>query len=814
MGKAPPSLSEQLRRILVAGAWAAGILAYVWAVGWLFATIQFAAARLPGLATAQQLSAGLILSRGLAATLLMLLVLAAGCALAYLSSARKWDVNRRDWHEIVNHGLVGAFNRSSAQERGRRQRAHLTAAAERAGQVESALQARRGLGWAAHVPAAVSALYARRASKKPAGEPEAPELAPLGDAAVRLIAGVNIMVLAGLVAVAVARHVGTVFQVRPWTSLSDWLGVVVGVVVFLLVREVLTSLSPLRYPRLHWLLWAIVGVATLFASAPVGLLFITGVALATAGRKLAKLPPERPRLVVATVLAVLLGVTTLLGAAYSATPPVVLPGAVVTTAAGQQLTGGLIARQSSGVYLVTCNALADATSTNERVALVTAPRAVRIGGPSAFLDSGARPSIARLALHALGLAASPPTLFNASLHARQPTCAGAGPSSVSPGVSDPALGAGVIAGPPVRVLRANDSEAPIQADGKTPKAIAALAREYQPTLLVTVADRNWPVSVNAILAERGPNAQPVCLVRSAGPKICPPPASNLVPAGAASGDYLQLPVALGSNRTPSGQFQAFLRGQYQTSGTLHQWLSDPGRLDPWYSAQIYFFDGGPIARSKWPAKPLDPNVPSGLIALEYWFYYPFNYYPVVVDSGLMDQAPIAGDLANIDLHQGDWEHIDVLLDPVSHKPVWLYLARHSSEGQFIPWTSPSMQFDGSHPVVQAAFGGHPSYLPGCGAAPRAITKEASSDWLSCGSGRFAFRADTTPLVNLEYRPWACWPGHFGEATPLEVDNAKQGETAIDTVTHVLYTPGPLAPVVQAENSGDCRGGTVHTQVAR
>ena len=78
----------------------------------------------------------------------------------------------------------------------------------------------------------------------------------------------------------------------------------------------------------------------------------------------------------------------------------------------------------------------------------------------------------------------------------------------------------------------------------------------------------------------------------------------------------------------------------------------------------------------------------------------------------MNEAPLAGDDENVDLHQGDWEHVDVLLDPRTHAPLWLYLARHSYEGQFIPWNSPQIQFDQGHPLLQAAFGGHPTYLAG------------------------------------------------------------------------------------------------------
>jgi hypothetical protein len=801
-----PSLADQLRTAFRAVAFVAAVTAYVWAVGWVFATIQFATARLPGLATAQELSAGVILSRGLASTLLMLGVTAAGCALAYFSSARKWDVNGQDWHDIVNHGVVKAAN-LNVQERGRRQRQRLTKQAERARRAEQALRTRQ-VGFIASVPARVE----RRAESKPTGTPKKLEAAPRVERAVRLIAGFNIMVLSALIALVPARYVGPLFQVRPWAGLADWIGVFGGVVVFFLAREVLTSINLLRFPRLQWLIWAIVAAATVFASAPVGLLVLTGVALATLGRRLAKLQPSGKPVVRSALLAVLLGITTLLGAAYSATPPVVLPEVVVSTATGD-LTGGMIARQDVGIYLATCTALADATSTDERVQFVPAKDIlrVRVGGASDYIDSGERPSLARLALHALGLGANPPTLFSAALHARQPTCAGAGPAAVSNGVSDPRLGAGVLAGPPIAVPRANDGEAAIRDDGHTPKAIATLARKFQPTLLVTAADRNWPVSVNAVLAERGPAEEQACLVRASGARTCPATAKALIPTGATSSDYLQLPVALGRDRSPAGQFQALLRGQFQSSGSLHEWLADPGRLNPWYSAQIYFFYAGPIDSMKWPKKAFVPGVPSGLIALEYWFYYPFNYYPVVVDSGLMNEAPIAGDRANIDLHQGDWEHVDVLLNPANDTPVWLYMARHSYEGQFVPWTSPLLHFDGTHPVIQAAFGGHPSYLPGCGPAPRVVAYYASSDWLSCGSGRFAFRAATTPLVNIQYTPWACWPGYFGEATKLEVNNAQQPESLIDKAKHVLYVAGPRGPLIQGENTGVCRGGMATRQ---
>jgi hypothetical protein len=141
------------------------------------------------------------------------------------------------------------------------------------------------------------------------------------------------------------------------------------------------------------------------------------------------------------------------------------------------------------------------------------------------------------------------------------------------------------------------------------------------------------------------------------------------------------------------------------------------------------------------------------------------------------------------------------------------MARHSYEGQFVPWSSPELTFDQGHVVLQAAFGGHPTYLPGCGFRPRKVTHDLSGDWLSCGSGRFAFRAATTPLVDLAQTPWACWPGHFGEATTLELNHAGVPENVADSVKHFVFVAGPNSPLQQAENTGVCKGNPKAAELA-
>jgi hypothetical protein len=797
----------ELKTIFGVVAATAGIVVYVFVVGWIVELVRLSAARLPASAGVAALGSRQLFGVGLVSTLLMAAVLAVACAIAYFSSRRRWDVQGQDWHDIVRKGGVGnaATAPNVAAERRRREWRHATVKAQRARAV-----ATRSKGWPLGLVHRSAELVATgnksRAEKLPPEHPKPLETAPLGDFAVRIIAGFNIMVLSALIGLGVARGVGAAVPI------ARWVGVLIGVGVFFGIRWVLTRVSPLVFDaRIHGLVWALVAIAAVFAAAPIGVIVLTGAGVATLGRSLARInqPQSVPEFVRSPLPWILLTICLLLGLAFSATPPISFPRVVLTTSSGSR-TAGYLTRTTAGVYIVTCTALADATSTDERLEFVPAGSVqdVRVGGGTAYFDSGRRPSLATLALEGLGVGGSTPTLFNAALRATQPTCADGGPHFLSSGYEDPALGTGVIAGPAPAGGQANDGEAPIERTA--PHAIAALAKRYQPTLLVTVADQNWPTSVNAILDERGPTDKPVCLVQQRSPhEVCPPSPASLGGVGAQSSDYLQLPVRLARNQTAGGQFQAFLRGQYIASGSLHNWLADPGVLDPWRSAEIYFYYRGPVSLSAFPARARDPNVPSGLIALEYWFYYPYNYFPLVTNADLMNESPIAGDDENVDLHQGDLEHADVLLDPRTHAPLWLYLARHSYEGQFIPWNSPQIQFDDGHPLLQAAFGGHPTYLAGCGARPRPVTYDLTSDWLSCGSGRFAFRAATTPLVDmgdLARTPWACWPGYFGEAsTKLEVQAANQPENVSDSIKHFVFVAGPRAPLEQAENTGVCAG---------
>ena len=773
---------------------------------------------------------GLILTGVGCATLVL------SCAAAYLAARRRWHFHGHDWQDIVEKGGVNkAWDSLHADTpQGRERRAardaryrHVSAGAKagrerrlakasRAAKLTMLADARdraaKDFQAAADVQGLAAKEHVRAAGD--ASDPGHVTDSAAGSRLLQILAGFNLLVLAGGIALGVGQAAAA-FQSAWWAVIPA------GLIAFLVVHRVLTTLGPLdAHPHVHVASWVLVGALAVVSSPPVGLLVITGVIISTWGRKFVRANAARPLplrlrsplpwLIAAMYTAVAVG--------YLAMPPVSFDGVTVQTASAQFIGGGL-SQSSDTVHLIVCTPLADATSTDARLDTVPVTRNAKVrANGSAALDSGDRPTLPALVLNLVGID-WPHAIIAPDLHAREATCAGAPPPRLVAGTEDPALGSGVIAGPGAPGGQAVDGEKPIQ-DTTDPR-IARLARRYQPTLEVSVADRFWPVSVGAVLGDIGPHGTRACLVTPAVSPACKTVTS--VPATGQPSDYLRFPTtanvaASALTENPAAQFRAFEAGQHTSTGSLHHWLADPGILDPWRTAEVYFYYGGPVHFAgiggqlpAWPTvnavlTPGDvPNPSDGLIGLQYWFFYPYNYYPVVTRSSLMNGAPIAGDLENIDLHQGDWEHVTVLLDQRTLKPDALYMSRHAHEGQFYYWNSPKLTFDGPgrlHPIVQAAFGGHPSYPNACGGYKRSSGSGALYDWVVCGGGRYAFRAAHTPLVDLGQTSWACWPGHFGEAKAGREVVDPTADTLTTAIAKYVHVAGPVSPLRQAENGQD------------
>jgi hypothetical protein len=90
----------------------------------------------------------------------------------------------------------------------------------------------------------------------------------------------------------------------------------------------------------------------------------------------------------------------------------------------------------------------------------------------------------------------------------------------------------------------------------------------------------------------------------------------------------------------------------------------------------------------------------GWIALQYWFFYPFNNWR----SGFV----------GVNDHEADWEMLYVYLSELSDGtvvPEWVAYASHDFAGDDLRrrWDDPELEKVGEHPVVYAGAGSHASY---------------------------------------------------------------------------------------------------------
>jgi hypothetical protein len=792
--------------------------AYVYVIGWVVTWVRLSAARLPVDASLPMINNQVLVLTGLRLVVVMAIVFAAMCVVAWAVHAWTWEQRAPEWHSAIKLG-----RRKALDENGRASRANQGAESvddRQPGTAQEGVTPHQG---AEEPPQDAPPSRLRQALRLRSNPPADLIEAPVGDRFVRVIAGFNVGALAAAFGLAAARVLKTpidqAFPPGPWWDLlAPW------ALVSAILALFFAWLGPLRGTRfVHGLLWIAAIVVALVSEAPIGLLLLTWVGIASLGRAygrnrsaqnrgvLAARHPRHLSFVLSPLPWLLLTIYALIGIAYYGMPPVTFSQAIVSTPSGARV-GGYLSRAGTDLYIVTCTPLADATSTNELVSVIPSVdiKTMTTGTTPFVVDSGLRPSLPTLVLHAFGIEASTPAWIRPEVRAIRPTCAGDPLPATSVGYAAPQLGAGVVAGPAPPGGRAVDGEPPIT---QTSPGIAALARRFQPTVLVTAADPFWPVSVGALLADRGGDGQVTCLQHL--PQMsCPPKRPRPAPAlaelqtrGSGPDDFLEYPVSPPLTTGPEPQLAAFLGGQQAyPSGipTLRQRLADPGLLDPWKTAQVYFYYAKNTTPATWPAPA--PAIKGKFIALQYWFLYAYNYYPTVFDATLVNDAPDAGDLVNTDLHQGDWEHITVLLDAATKKPLWLYTARHSNEGQYYAWNSPLLTFDQGHPIVQAALGGHPTYDAHCRESLRfapalpALIRGRVADWIVCGSGRLAFRWQSTPLVDIAKAPWACWEGHFGVATRTEIGNAKLTEGSIQRTIDANYdVAGPRSPLWQAEN---------------
>ena len=203
------SPNGELRTFLWVAAGAVGLVAYIYVVGWIVNLVRLSAARLPASAGVGALGGRQLLGDGLGSTLLMAAVFAVACAIAYFSSRRRSGTSK---------ARIGTTSSGSAASPMQRLRSMWTSSAAAAKGFARETRRRRPARWrnarkrsrwvVVHGAAErVRTRNEQRAQQLPPEKPKELESAPLGDFAVRIVAGFNIMVLSALIALGVARFV-------------------------------------------------------------------------------------------------------------------------------------------------------------------------------------------------------------------------------------------------------------------------------------------------------------------------------------------------------------------------------------------------------------------------------------------------------------------------------------------------------------------------------------------------------------------------------------------------------------------------------
>ena len=284
-----------------------------------------------------------------------------------------------------------------------------------------------------------------------------------------------------------------------------------------------------------------------------------------------------------------------------------------------------------------------------------------------------------------------------------------------------------------------------------------LALKYQPDLVLNANDRFWPIPVATIFAMQDRRAHACRRIADARVCLRLDRPSDL-PWQGGQGQTIEYPAA---SRIPD----------------QHSEMVDAlGTADPERTATIYYLvTHGKGRRAPW--------------AIQYWFYYAYDYLRTA-----------QGNAIDVGVHEGDWEHVGVLLS-ADKQPRYLWTARHTAreEGRVYAWHDPRVQWRGEHPVIYAAHGSHASYVH-CGDQPRyQVPGGVIDDEVSCDvRHQLHLPTAVTGLRDLSRAPWACWAGEFGHAP----------EGVLQRVPyHVL--PGPRSPLWQQQfGSADaqpCRG---------
>ena len=251
----------------------------------------------------------------------------------------------------------------------------------------------------------------------------------------------------------------------------------------------------------------------------------------------------------------------------------------------------------------------------------------------------------------------------------------------------------------------------------------ALLRRFEPVIRYTRGERFFPMDV-----ERYVRASSLWLQRGNEPAVC------LVPEGQLTLEKLAEPRSSEFGTLYFIKFIEPLNIAQMAAYTVHEGLTRKDPLDLFqagrgrlarvgYSSRFVdaLFSITLLARGRVPgdtaaaAARITQQMQAGThqhvyygrvvrrdgwVALQYWFFYPFNNWR----SGFV----------GVNDHEADWEMVYVYLSELSDgtvTPEWVAYASHDFSGDDLRrrWDDPELERQGEHPVIYAGAGSHASY---------------------------------------------------------------------------------------------------------
>jgi hypothetical protein len=170
-----------------------------------------------------------------------------------------------------------------------------------------------------------------------------------------------------------------------------------------------------------------------------------------------------------------------------------------------------------------------------------------------------------------------------------------------------------------------------------------------------------------------------------------------------------------------------------------------------------------------------PDYPNQ-VALQYWFFYPYNEFPG-------------------DRHEGDWEMVTIVLNL---EPKEVEIAKYAQHMTGTKYYIEQLEFSDNHPKVFLGKGSHASYANNQG-GDHVFFLGLFHDYTS--DQGITLTPSNYEIINVTGVPsWIQWLGHWGDSTPFTVDSPGSGAHGVKWTNPLQWVGAPRESVISVKTN--------------